>query len=239
MAETTYTVTIAMSADTAAALADAGSMLYAFKAVRCSDRTGLPLVWFVTSRLAPNMVVSWTSPYDGYDSPSPLAAGKRIVPGFQVGLPLGGTLVIRSASGSGDVLLGGTSGTCSILNSTTVEFSVGLAQAPVDAARLPLCAFPLFGGNLATITPLEQVLLMFSTRALAPGTALTSLNMPASQPVFLAVTTGGVLIDMADQSARSVSFERNLGWDWNGAVWGTGVPANANLQPWLIQPDLN
>jgi hypothetical protein len=238
MAGTTYSVTVTMSADTVTALTDSGSLLYAFKAVRCSDKSGLPLVWAVTDHLAQNTIVSWTSPYDGYDSFSKIAPGQLVTPGFRIALPVGATLKVTNASGTGDVLSTGTPGACSILNSTTTQFSCGLAQAPADAGRLAFCAFPLFGNNLVTITPLDKVLLMFSTRALVPGTALTSLNMSARRLAFMASTTGGVMIDLDGVTQRSVRYDLNLGWQWDNNTWGTGVAANASLKELLIEPDL-
>ena len=245
MADSTYSVTITMSVETVNSLADSGSMLYAFKAVRCSDKGGLPLVWAVASRLMSSTVVSWTSPYDGYVAMSTVAAGQLILPGFQLPLPLGSTLDITNASGTGSVTPTGTAGMCSIQNSTTTQFSCGLSQTPTGAIQPaggaamlpPLCVFTLFGGNLVTITPLEQVLLMFSTRIVPTGTAVTSLNTLAARNMALAVTTGGVLIDMDGVTSRPIAYDRNLGWQFDGATWATNVPASADLRSWLILPD--
>ncbi len=243
MAGTTFSVTINMSGNTAMKLTDAGSMLYAFKAVRCSDKAGLPLVWSVTSQLMPTTVVSWTSPYTGYVSMSAVVPGTLIVPGYQTPLPIGSTLDITSSIGTGTVTATGAANACSIRNSTTTEFSCGLAQSAAGAAALPLCAFPMYGGNLVAITPLEAVLLTFSTLSIAPGTAVTSMNVTAKRTSLatttLAVSTTGVLIDMTGVTQRSISYDINLGWQWGGATWGMGVPASANLREWLIQPDVN
>lgn len=240
MADTTFSVTITMSTDTATKLAASASMLYAFKAVRCSDRSGLPLVWSVTSRLAPSMVVSWTAPYDGFTSTSDVVAGSVIPLSFQTSLPVGSTLTINNSIGTGVVTQNGTANACSIQNGTTTQFSCGLAQKLAGAGATGICAFPLYGNNLVTITPLDQVLLMFSTLTLAMNTAVTSLVAPPTDSLMvLAVTTGGVLVDLAGVTQRSLTYDINLGWGWGSAPWGKGVPASANLATVLIQPDLS
>jgi len=236
MAGTTFSVTITLLNDTATKLATSGSKLYAFKVVRCSDLAGLPTVWSVTSRLMPTTTISWTSPYQGFSSASDVTAGTLITEGFATALAIGSTLVINSPTGIGTVQQNGTADACSIQNTTTTQFSCGLAQAPAGSSSAPICAFPLYGNNLVVITPLDQVLLMFSTLDLSPGTAITSLAT-AVELANLAVTTGGVVLDLTGVTQRAVSYDINLGWSWGGATWGKSVPSTASLTQWLILPD--
>jgi hypothetical protein len=240
-------VTIGMSASTVSALGASGSVLYGFKAVRNSDLAARPLVWTLSQSYSVTTVVSWQESYGAYTSASPIVAGGQVAVGFESGIDLGQTLEVE-AGGIGVVVDGGQPLAISILNQTSTPFTCGLAQPAGGASSTPapVCACPLYGNNLQIVTPLEKVLLMFSTDVLSLGTVIGSTLGSASSQGFqaaerraggtvLAAASQGIFIDLTTDPIRSVTYDLNAGWSWGGYSWAQPVAANANLVPLLIE----
>jgi hypothetical protein len=235
----TTTISIAMSDATANRMMSDGFILYALKAVRCSLRSGRPLVWSKTGRFSLTNTVAWDTAMHAYTSMSSVQAGKTVAVGFETAISPGWTLTIGQLTGSGTVAQNGVAGAITIFNDTKSPFTTGLAQAS-DEAPLPYCAFPQQGALNLLITPLDVVLLMFSTLDLAPGTVIETLNTRPAKALamsVLAANTGGLLVDATGVSSRSVSYG-DLGWDWGGATWARMIQASGSLVPYLIQPEL-
>jgi hypothetical protein len=227
-----FQLNISMSKDTVDDLAGNGSQLYVLRAVQSSDQSGRPVVWSVTkdfSVLTTLRVPAGLQVYTSFDS---VTKGTQIDVAFTAGIQTGQTLRVGN-NAIGTVKLNGLAGTVSILNTTTTPFACGLSGTDNDGKLAPFCAFPLFGKNKSTITPLDRILLQFFTDSIETGAVLEG---PLARNLD-ATTTPGLLIDMTGASPATVSFDINQGWKWNpGVVNAKRVPPNAKLVDLLIVP---
>jgi hypothetical protein len=235
MADVQYQIIISLSDTTIDALVNSGFWLYAFKAVQSTDRAGRPLIWYRTENFSTTTEVYWTDSFQAYTSSNSITTGGTIRVGYVAEIETGQTMKVR-AGGLGEVVTGGLPADISILNTTSTQFTCGMSES-VGGAIAPLCAFPLYGGFLQTITPLNNILLMFSTQQLLPGTVI---GEPAkvNGTVLLDAYSPALMVDLtnAPDNTRSVKYDINKGWDWGGYNWAFSVPANANLVPLLIEP---
>ncbi|HKX29368.1 MAG TPA: hypothetical protein VJ302_16850, partial [Blastocatellia bacterium] len=197
MAYQNYTVTIKMNSATVTALINSGNYLFGFKAVQSSDQAGRPLVWSRTQDFSTTTAVNWTNQYNAYTSHTDIEPGALIQVVFSAPALTGQTLEVV-AGGTGSVVNSGPTYAISVLNTTTTPFTCGLAEG---SAASPLCAFPLYGNNLQTITPLEKILLLFSTEPTDPGTVVSTFynNLLLARESL----SQGILIDMTGSTQRS------------------------------------
>lgn len=243
MSDKNYRVIITMSDDTVRDLAGSGFYLYAFKAVRSSDQAGRPLVWSRRRNYSLNTVIEWPAQYEVYTSNSPIEPNQQVFVGFSTEVELGQTLNVEQ-SGIGVVTIDGSPGNISIFNLTNSQFTCGISQMD-DGAVNPVCAFPLYGGNLQLITPLEKVLLVFSTLLLSTGTVMQSgysLDIPDPDDSMIAAAISPcILIDLtnAPDDERKVSYDINDGWHWNEFTWASEFPPNEDIVQLLIEPPEN
>lgn len=223
----TYQVIIGMSADTLTALANSGFYLYGFKAVRSSDQAGRPLVWLRTPNCAQTTIVDWTNEFEAFISDSTIVDDQIIV-GTSVTILLGQTWQVESSAG-GPVYADGSEPDISILNLTSQPFTCGISETQNGIAS-PLCAMPLNGNSLSVISPVEKLLLLFSTASVSTGSVIDgafSLKGPGAYSL-------AILVDLTDESYRSVSFDINDGWSWGGYAWAKQISSVASLVPFLI-----
>jgi hypothetical protein len=216
-----YQLTITMTADTVQALATSGYALVGFKAVTASDRAGQPLVWFATTSYSLATVVTWQASYRAYIALHDTAPSVAIDAIAAYDIQLGQALDVQLRAGTGTVTTDGTAGAITIDNETTTQLTCGISQQRAGTAA-PVVVFPLYGQQRQVIAPVDQVLLMFSTAALVPGTAVATAPDP------------GVLVDLSDAHARALHYDINLGWSADAAPWLTNVAAGANLASLLI-----
>lgn len=215
-----YQVDVAMNTATVDDLNEGSFSLCVFKAVQCQRTDGKTVVWIKLlppqngrpSQYGTNTLITWDEQYKAYTSIS-FAGGSAEV---SADITLGQILSVI-ADGSYTVADGGVATAISIHNTTTTQFTCGIAQASSGNAGTPICAFPLYGGDLDVIAPIEKIALMFST-----GRADTG------------AFTSGALIDLTDCNTRAVSFDMNNGWDWGGGGWGSPISATQNLSLLLI-----
>lgn len=229
-----FELRIILTGDSASALARSHSRLQLFKAVRNSDAAGQVVLWYAGEVTGPILSVAWQPGYQAYasrstnDPPdlSPLPVG------------LGQILTVSDAAGTATVTGGGSPGVITIQNSTTEQFQAGLAQAAqaVQPAQA-FCSFPLYGGSTQLFTPVEQVVLRFSTGSLMPGQRLPDAGATGPLAANLALS-GALLVDMAGapDNIREVHFDINGGWSAEQAVWATAVAPGA-LRSVLLLPD--
>ena len=177
--------------------------------------------------------MSWTEAYLAYSSISEIVPDAQITPFFAADIELGQLLTVGS-DGGGRVGGGGTPGAISILNQGSTPYTCGIC-VPSNGNMAPICAFPLYGNQMDTVTPLNRILLMFSSRQLPPGTVVGLSTAESLQAELRAAFTPMILIDLEGASEREVSFDINTGWDWGGAPWAQQEPANANLASLLIE----
>lgn len=224
-------VSIAMNADTLAALANSGFSLYGFKATGTSNLAGRPLLWLCLNNYAATTIVSWTNQYEAYISNSPIVSNTEVVVGTAASITVGETLQV-GAGGSVAVLSEGPPAGISIYNSTDAPLTCGLSENQ-SGTYTPFSAFPLSGNTVDVITPLERVLFMFSTASVPIGTVIDQSFTFAGPGAY----TAGILIDVNEDGQRSVSFDINEGWSWGAFNWGQQIPTISNLLPVLINVD--
>lgn len=233
-------VDITLDQSSVTKLFQGGFWLYALIAVKSSDQAGRPLLWqrWQPTQLAQKMVVGWTDALDAYTSTSPIQARQQVTVGFSAGIQVGQTLQVSQAGGGGTVVSGGSQGAVTILNQTQVQYTGGICRKPGDSGAEPVCAFPVYPGFSEVITPVEKVLLMFSTSPLQLGTVIEGSLPQAGSAVVTALlaTSPGVLIDCTGSDERDVRFNLSTGWSCDDAVWCKSVSSNADLVTLLIEP---
>lgn len=225
LAATPYQITIDMSQATVTALLQGGFSLYGFKAVQTTQKGGAPVVWFKSDIYSTSTQVSWTQQYEAYTSSSQIIPNGQITSSFSTPIDLEQTLQVDQLGGTGSVITGGVPSAISIHNLLKQQYTCGISQVQNGAVQ-PMCAFPLYGGNLDVIAPIERVLLMFSTNPVNTGT------------VIVQAYSSGLLIDLTSAAQRSVTYDINLGWGPTAPAWATQVPANADMVPLLIDPSV-
>jgi hypothetical protein len=231
-------IIVSIDGETVQSLRASGYILYVFKAVRCSDQASRPLVWFRLDSYGTNVGIEWREEYQAYLSTSPIRAWRRIALSDSSGILLNQTLEVH-ALGDLRVKAVGLPAEIRILNKSTERFTTGISQRHAEGVS-PLCVAPLFGNGLQPIAPLPEVLLMFSTENLPPGTVIggaASLPESLAHFRFMKSSLGGILIDLkgALDGQRKVRFDIDQGWDADHAAWVRKVSASANLVPLLIQ----
>lgn len=219
---TPYGVTITMSASTVTNLINGNFNLYGFKAVQTTQSGGAPLVWFKTLNYSTTTAVSWQEQYQAYTSNSSIIANGQIIASNSNNINLGQTMNVATG-GIGTVVNDGTDLAISILNQTTTQYTCGISQTATDGSMNPLCAFPLYGGNMDVMAPIEKILLMFSSNQINTGTVIQKAYSP------------GIFIDLTANNNVNVAYDLNTGWSWGGYSWAQSVTANAAMSPLLIQ----
>jgi hypothetical protein len=229
MAGTEHPITLHMDTKTVTALADSGSALYGFVAVRASDAAARPLVWLRSQAYSAITRVTWSPGWQAYTSTGAAAAGQPVRPGFSAPIAPGQVLRVSGAGGTGAVLPSPFASETAVLNERAQPYLCGLSQRAGDGddAFAPVCMLPLYGGGLQIIVPLPTVLLMFSTVAAEPGTVAEVATGP------------GVLLELEGAPGRAVRFDVDAGWAWSGGTWARAVPAAADLVALLVQPPAN
>lgn len=221
----TCLLTVSMSAQTVTELTHSGYVLYGFKAVGSSDQAGLPLVWFATQAYSLTTTVSWRETHQAYTIRDSLSAfvPVRIRAVAAYAISVGQTLEVTEPNGIGVVVADGGLGVISIINQTASPLGCGLSQPQGDDAA-PICAFPLHGHSVQVMAPMARLFLMFATAPLPPGTPIQRALGP------------GVLMDFEGANERSLRFDINQGWSWDGGPWAETVPSGSDIVPLLIVP---
>lgn len=215
-----YSISIKMSQKTVEDLQNSGFVMYAFKGVKTSAK-GAPLVWFQTRSYALTTEVSWEEHYQAYTSTSAIVPNGVVVASNSYDIDLAQTLDVTGQSGTGSVSSSGKPGAIAINNETNVQFTCGISEL-VSGDASPICAFTLFGNNLDLIAPIERVLLMFSTTPVNTGSVIYQAYSP------------GLLIDLTGTNDRTVNYDINNGWSWDGGPWAQQVAAQSDLVPLLV-----
>jgi hypothetical protein len=226
-----YQVTVTMSQATLAALSGSDAILYAFRVVQSDDGAARPLLWMQV-RYSLSSYVTWQDGYQAYTSLSPVTPGQQVRVVFSASIGPGEVLRVE-AGGSGTVTQDGSPGEIRIHNTTVTPWTCGISAR--DGAWAPFCAFPLHGGNLQAVTPLQKVLLMFASRDVSPGTVIGDFYASARVATAATLYTPGILINLSGEPQRQVAFDIDTGWSWGGYIWARTVPAGANLIPLLIE----
>jgi hypothetical protein len=231
------TVTINLDNSTQSALFSGGYSLFGWMAVQGQgpQPAGFPVIWFQLpyTILTPSINVTWLDQYKAYISTTvPVVPGVQVNVGVKQAISPGQTADI-GPGGAITVVSQGQTGVISINNQTSTEYTCGIAQPPNGGTDAPLCALPLYGQQLNTITPVDQVLLAFSTRQGQPGVAVEYFYDGAKKSAI--VYGQGLLIDLTAVDQCTVQFKINQGWTWSGCQ-AQEISVSADLVPVLLQP---
>jgi hypothetical protein len=223
---TQYQVHITMNGPTVASLTAGNFNLYAFKAIKTPGAGGQPTVWFQTKNIALNTNVKWQEQYSAYTSVTEIRNGATIEASNSYPIDLGQKLVVNNPAGIGFVAAG-TEGHIVINNQQAKTFTCGISQSSdvdsKDPVFTPLCAFPLYGQQADSFTPVQKVLLLFSTDKVDTGTVI--------EQAF----SESLLVDVTGETLRQVSYDINDGWTWNqDASWAKKYPVEQSLSSLLI-----
>ncbi|HST52101.1 MAG TPA: hypothetical protein VLJ61_08830 [Pyrinomonadaceae bacterium] len=220
-----YEVNITMSLATVQALTNGGYSLYGFKAVASSgQKAGAPLVWFSLpgQDLLTTTSVRWEEDYQAYISNTlSLNPLTQIVASADVDISLGQQWDVQE--GGGTDVVDGLPLAISILNTTDTPYTCGISQLQQGVYN-PLCGFPLYGGGLDVMVPIEKVVLTFSTLQVNTGTVIEQAY------------TSSIFIDLTSENTRNVNFDINQQWSWGGGSWAQQIPAGTSFNPFLIEP---
>lgn len=225
LAGTGYQVIIKMSQETVTKLKNGKYFLYGFKAVQSKAGGGYPLIWFKSQTFGLQTLVAWQVDYQVYTSLEEIIPNGTITASNPYPADLGNILKVETGTGTGTVIQGGPESSISIKNLTKTEFTCGISEVGPEGAK-PMCAFPLYGTNLNVITPIEKVLLTFSSEPQNTGQVI--------QQAFS--TSLKVNLTGAPSKTRTVSYHINEGWSWGGEPWAKTYEAGWDLVPVLIEP---
>lgn len=221
LASDTYKVDIQMSAETVQALQQNGFSLIVMKAVQAGARGCMPLVWSQTSQIQTTNIIEWDDSYAAYVSSTTIMPDIEIYALASADADPGAIIQITGYR-SLDVGSGGAADNFTIQNQTTDDWTIGISQQ-VQGTLNPVCALSLCSSVASTLKPLPLVLLTWTAETVTVGTVLErSLS-------------SSLLIDLTDASQRTVQYDINSGWGWDGGSWGRNVPPYADLIPLLIQ----
>ena len=218
---TPYEIDISLSPETVKELKDGGYALYGFKAVKSTVVGAAPLVWFTDLNFLNTTRVKWTEQYQAYISTDQIISNGVIDASANVDINLGQTANVDEDQNLTPVSEG-TPLAISIFNQSSMPLTAGISQMNNGSAN-PMCAIPLHGNMLDVVVPIEKVLLTFASNTVNTGT------------VIYKAYASGLLIDLTSANTRSVSFDINNGWTWDGGTWGVPVRANESLVPLLIE----
>lgn len=213
-------ITIMLSSQTIIALNELGYALYVMRAFDTTNRAGKPLVWLTTTQFFENIAIAFEVKYDAYVSVSQIIGGGIVVATSVAPAALGETATV-DGNGIITVTQGGSPTAVTLVNGSTREYTAGLAAAANNGGAAPIFAEPLFGLAEDIAAPLDQFLLTFSTQGIAAGAVVTH------------AMSQSLLVDLAGADQRSVVFDINTGWSWEGP-WANTVPAGAELTPILV-----
>ncbi|KOG85193.1 hypothetical protein [Streptomyces varsoviensis] len=225
MAQDGYSISIEMDDATTNRLREGGFRLYGFRGVRSSSSNGRPLVWFSSLGYMTATEISWAPQLKAFTSHSQIIPDGRVTASNSYNIELGQTLEVKSITGTGTVSPDGLQGAVSVYNETSTEFTTGISQRSDvgDTSSFnPLCAFPLFGGNINVFTPVEKVLLFFASDSINTGTVIERAFAP------------GLLIDVTGVGHRSVQYHINTGWS-PSEIWARKISARDNIVPLLVE----
>lgn len=217
----THEIQISMTPSTVVALLSGGYQLAVCKGVLTTINEGSPVIWYTTSALQLNLVLSWRAQYQAYTSLAEIVSGAAIVPSATYDIGLGQTFQVINADGTGVVSQGGVPNGITILGQSPAPVNCGLKQSIMGGVS-PVCALPVSENSVEVIMPIEKVLLMFTSTLVRPGT-MVARSLASS-----------LLVDLRGASSRTVGYDINRGWSWGGAPWAMPVAPNAELAPLLV-----
>ncbi|MDH5479924.1 MAG: hypothetical protein OEX11_04100 [Nitrosomonas sp.] len=230
MVATNYQVDISLHSDTVSLLIDGGYFLYTMFAIEMTNGTARPTIWSRTQNIMGKMTVEWPAAVSAYTSSSNIASGRTIRIGYETKVSNGQIFEV-TAGGGGRVKIDGAKLQITVTNTTNTQFTSGFAR-PYAEEFIPIYAVPLYGNqtNVASVSP--QILLLFTTKRLEPGTVVENF---VQKPAIQAAYSPSLLVNVTDRETRQVAYDINTGWSWGDYSWAQIIPTNANLVKLLIK----
>lgn len=200
-------------------------ILFAFRAVETSAEGGLPVIWFSTNGYSETTNVSWQETYGAFASTTEVKSGTKIDANCQKEINLNQKMEVVSPLQCKEPV-DGITGCISVLNKRDAELpSCGISEKNQANEFAPLCAFPLFGGNLIMIKPIQKVFLMFANKPIVTKTVIAQSVGP------------GILIDLTNKQERTVTYDVDKNWSWDKQEgYAATYEAGSDLAPRLILP---
>ncbi|MBO9585858.1 MAG: hypothetical protein J7574_16965 [Flavobacterium sp.] len=112
-----------------------------------------------------------------------------------------------------------------IQNNSTDSYSTGICvYSSDDSQYYGTCAFSIYNGNTISVSPLNKIFVMFTTKNIQNNTVISKSE------------NQGLLIDFSGSSdnSRTVSYDIRLGWNSNNQPWGTKIPVGTLLNTILV-----
>ncbi len=218
-----HQITVKLAPGALKPLLDAGASLYALPMFQTSNRTARPLVTYANAALSQSQVITWSEDYEAFVSRTSLDAGiadpaeRTIVVGGSATARLGDVMTV-GPSLQCSVVAGGVAGAVSVRSGIADSLSCGLTYG-----GRPACALSLSSALQVVVAPVQSLLLMFSTSAFDPGSWVEQCS------------GAGLLVDMTNTPARSVTFDPALAEPWleTDQAWATPVADGAALSDLL------
>ncbi|WP_099608935.1 hypothetical protein [Vibrio coralliilyticus] len=224
---TTYSVTIRLDAASIAALQ--GHQLQVFKGVKaCDPDQGVSTVWATVDRFYHLIHLSWRSECHGFFHVGSLHDDDAVVPTWTEPVQPGelltlekGAQLTRTVTGARDAY--------TLLNRVGRPVWAGLMSAlrtyQQGGRPSPLCVFPHRDGDTRVLEPYEKIVLVFSPKKRAVGTAVKQcIARSVSLHFFSSI------------SHISVDYSHQRGWDTLGNPVAKRNGMNLLLAPELIVP---
>lgn len=221
-------LTLTLSQRTVQALHREDMALYLFAAVRQGPYAsgaegtagGRPLVWLRRTNLLQTTTLVFDDALSIYLSPTEIEPNAVVTVGARLEIALGQTARF-SDSRQLTATVSGISGTATLINEAGQPWTWGLCRT-IASQPAPFCAFPLHGHAMGMLAPTDRILAIFATDSTLPGAVVETAFGP------------GLLIDFSGAAVREVSFDVDSGWEADGSIWATQVPAGSALAPLLI-----
>ncbi|VVB69640.1 Uncharacterised protein [uncultured archaeon] len=218
-------VTVKMDGSTLEKLQKRNYLLFAFRAVETNAEGGMPVVWFSTTGYSELTDVSWQETYGAFASQTEVKSGTQIAASCFKEINLNQKMEVVAPLQCKDPV-SGIAGCIAVLNSRDSELpSCGISEKNQAGEFAPLCAFPLFGGNMIMLKPIQKVFLMFANKPIVTKTVIAQSVGP------------GLLIDLTNKQERTISYDVNKNWIWDPKEgYAEAYAAGSDLAPRLIIP---
>ncbi|MFB9845028.1 hypothetical protein [Mucilaginibacter ginsenosidivorans] len=174
-------------------------------------------LWHTTNIFTSSVSVSWTDDYAGFICPQiPLNKGAYIRASVTP-MQLGDVLSMNSSGIASLTTKGGTAGALTFFNNSHYARICGAAQSITGTNQLYM-AMPMLGQGNNVVVPQENVLLVFESGEMAPGTVVSR----AINPSLLAKLNPGSPI-------INITYDYLNSWNTNGSTQASVIPGPAAI----------
>jgi len=228
-----FTIGLTMDQDTITYIKQNQYQLYGIKFMT-TDFPASPLIWFTDDEFLERTPIQWNKAYEAFISTQLDYKPGTVITAYS-SQKISAHVIIPSAS-SKDINLGqemivegmgalsiqnGQADEIIIQSKTTTNYACGLNQSVVSLPATPLFIAQILSGEIKTMTPLtENVLLMFSP--IIPPKQTSTVVDAAFAP--------GILISLSSiETSREVTWSRDQQWGPKNQNWITEISAGDDL----------